>query len=156
MHFKTLSLATLGLLLLSTGRFVHAAESTTDDVSPYVPEQLDASYLSGFDVEDDEDVDFELSEEIDEESHTLNKRAEDCAKYHTVSGSDSCVKLAKKYGITLDNIYDWNPQIKNGCPNLNNGKKYCVKKGASSSPSISNKVAVPSTGGCSKTHKGNL
>lgn len=151
MHFKSLSLATLGLLLLSTGRFVHAAsETTANDIAVvHGGDQLDASYLAGFDSEDDEDVEFELSEEYDEESHVLNKRADDCAKYHTVSGSDSCVKLAKKYGTTLQNIYDWNPQIKSGCPNLNNGKKYCVKKGSSSS--ISSKIAT--TGGCSKTHK---
>jgi LysM repeat protein len=149
MHLPSLSLATLGFLLLSTGRFVNAASNINDlAVVHGVPDvELSAAYLSGFDSEDDAEADFELSDELDEESHTLTKRAEDCAKYHTVSGSDNCVKLAKEYGITLNDIYDWNPQIKSGCTNLNNGKKYCVKKGSSSSSS---------TGGCSKTHKGKI
>lgn len=155
MHVSSLSLATLGLLFLSTGKFVNAAApETQNDVAAVHGGniELSASYLAGFDAEDDTEDDFELSDELDEESHTLNKRADDCTKYHTVSGSDSCVKLAKKYGITLNDIYDWNPQIKSGCPNLNNGKKYCVKKGSSSSSGSSGSSS--STGGCSKTHKG--
>lgn len=132
MHLQSLSLATLGFLFLSTGQFVSAAADTANDIAVvHGGETHSDSYLAGFDSEDTEDVDFELSEEVDVESHVLTKRASDCSKYHTVSGSDTCTKMAKKYGITLSNIYDWNPQIKNGCPNLNNGKKYCVKKGSS-------------------------
>lgn len=149
MHLKSLSLATLGFLLLSSGSFVKAADTVNDIAVVHGgAAQFSDSYLSAFDSDDAEEVDFELSEEYDEESHVLTKRASDCSKYHTVSGSDSCVKIAKKYGITLSNVYDWNPQIKSGCPNLNNGKKYCVKKSSSSSSS-------DSTSGCSKTHKGN-
>lgn len=149
MQLKALSLATLGFLLLSSGSFVQAADTVNDIAVVHGgAAQLSDSYLAAFDSDDAEDVDFELSEEFDEESHVLTKRASDCSKYHTVSGSDSCVKLAKKYGVTLNNIYDWNPQIKSGCPNLNNGKKYCVQKSSSSSGSSSE-----STSGCSKTHK---
>lgn len=152
MQLKALSLATLGFLLLSSGSFVQAADTVNDIAVVHGgAAQLSDSYLAAFDSDDAEDVDFELSEEFDEESHVLTKRASDCSKYHTVSGSDSCVKLAKKYGVTLNNIYDWNPQIKSGCPNLNNGKKYCVQKSSSSSGSSSK-----STSGCSKTHKGNI
>ncbi|KAF1801522.1 carbohydrate-binding module family 50 protein [Mucor lusitanicus] len=146
MQLKALSLATLGFLLLSSGSFVQAADTVNDIAVVHGgAAQLSDSYLSAFDADDTEDVDFELSEEFDEESHILTKRASDCSKYHTVSGSDSCVKIAKKYGVTLNNIYDWNPQIKSGCPNLNNGKKYCVQKGGSASSKISNLAAKKST-----------
>ncbi|KAI8643089.1 hypothetical protein BD408DRAFT_442968 [Parasitella parasitica] len=148
MYFKSLSLATLGFILLNSGSFVQPANAANDIAVVHDgATKLSESYLSAFDLDDTDDINFELSEEFDEESHVLTKRATDCAKYHTVSGSDSCVKLAKKYGVTLSNIYDWNPQIKNGCPNLNNGKKYCVKKSSSSSSSSD------SASGCSKTHK---
>lgn len=64
--------------------------------------------------------------------------------YYLVSGSDSCVSLAAAYGVSLNNIYTWNPQIQSGCPNLNNGKKYCVA------------VSSTSSSVCSETHKGKL
>ncbi|GAA5803642.1 hypothetical protein EDC94DRAFT_610781 [Helicostylum pulchrum] len=131
MHLQSLSLATLGFLLLSTGQFVQAQSSTNNLAVVHGGEEYAESYLAAFDADDAEELDFDLSDEIDVESHILTKRATDCSKYHTVSGSDNCVKLAKKYGVTLNNIYDWNPQLKSGCPNLNNGKKYCVKKGSS-------------------------
>ncbi|KAI8982233.1 hypothetical protein BDF20DRAFT_818565 [Mycotypha africana] len=132
MQLKTLSLAAIGLLLLS-GHGSNAVQAATiDDVAVVRggEEQLSDAYLSLFDTEEDQETDFELSEDYadEEDYHPLTKRGETCAKYHTVSGSDSCVKLAKKYGVTLQDIYDWNPQIRKGCPNLNNGKKYCVKK----------------------------
>lgn len=51
-----------------------------------------------------------------------------------VSGSDTCVSLSKKYGISLNDFYDLNPKVHRGtCDNLDNGKKYCVKAGYSSS-----------------------
>ncbi|KAI8077974.1 uncharacterized protein B0P05DRAFT_637842 [Gilbertella persicaria] len=147
MHIKSLSLATLGLLFLTTGKFAQAEATTSNNLAlVHGGVEVADSYLSVFSSDGSEENDFELSDEVDEESHVLTKRADDCTKYHTVSGSDSCVKLAKKYDITLDNIYDWNPQIKSGCPNLNNGKKYCVQKSNKSSGSSS-------SSGCAKTHK---
>jgi hypothetical protein len=80
MQLKTLSLATLGLLLLSSGRFVQAADSTNDLVAR--GDELSDSYLSGFDDVDAEELDFVLSDEIDEDAHVLSKRGNDCAKYH--------------------------------------------------------------------------
>ncbi|KAI9470782.1 MAG: hypothetical protein EXX96DRAFT_597567 [Benjaminiella poitrasii] len=126
MQLRILSLATLGFFFLNKGSF--AAAQTANDLAIVHGTQYADSYLSVFASDDDtDDVDFELSEEHADESNSLTKRGEECTKYHTVSGSDSCVKLAKKYGVSLDDIYDWNPQIKSGCPNLNNGKKYCVR-----------------------------
>jgi hypothetical protein len=76
MQLKTLSLATLGLLLLSSGRFVQAADSTNDLVAR--GEELSEEYLSLFDTEDG-DSDFEL---LDDPVSSLAKRGNECAKYH--------------------------------------------------------------------------
>ncbi|KAI8333351.1 hypothetical protein BC941DRAFT_516297 [Chlamydoabsidia padenii] len=62
-----------------------------------------------------------------------------CAKTHKVTSSDTCVKLAKANGISLNTFYDLNPKVHRGsCDNLDNGKTYCVKPGNNS---ISKKVS---------------
>ncbi|KAI8388170.1 uncharacterized protein BYT42DRAFT_224717 [Radiomyces spectabilis] len=74
-------------------------------------------------------------------SHKRDESGSGCAKTHKVSGSDTCVKLAKKYGISVNEFYDMNPQVHRGsCDNLDNGKQYCVKAGSSGSK-FSGKVA---------------
>ncbi|KAI8577665.1 hypothetical protein K450DRAFT_282441 [Umbelopsis ramanniana AG] len=56
-----------------------------------------------------------------------------CTAEHSVSGSDNCISVAKKYGITLSEFYEWNPKVHRGtCDNLDNGKKYCVAVSGSS------------------------
>ncbi|KAI8977890.1 hypothetical protein BDB01DRAFT_898902 [Pilobolus umbonatus] len=140
MRFQSLSLASLGLLLLTSGQFVKADVPTSSNLA--IIHGGTDTYASAFAAEGDEDdVEFELSEEYVETTSSLYKRADSCAKYHTVSGSDTCSKLAKKYGTTVENIYKWNSQIKKGCPNLHNGKKYCVRK----SKKIVNKIAKKKT-----------
>lgn len=50
-----------------------------------------------------------------------------------VTSSDTCQKLAKEYGLSLDEFYDLNPSINRGsCDNLIDGKKVCVSGGSSS------------------------
>ncbi|KAG2218189.1 hypothetical protein INT45_006824 [Circinella minor] len=57
-----------------------------------------------------------------------------CSKTHKVVSSDSCVSVAKKYGISLNEFYNMNPKVHRGsCDNLDDGKSYCVAKGGSSS-----------------------
>ena len=57
-----------------------------------------------------------------------------------VSSSDSCVSVAKKYGISLNEFYNMNPKVHRGsCDNLDDGKSYCVAKGGSSSSGKSKK-----------------
>ncbi|ORZ18134.1 hypothetical protein BCR42DRAFT_450649 [Absidia repens] len=66
-----------------------------------------------------------------------------CAKTHKVTSSDTCAKLAKSNGISLNTFYDLNPKVHRGsCDNLDNGKSYCVKAGSKSSDnkSVSDKV----------------
>lgn len=78
MQLKIISLATLGLLFLTSAKFGVQAADETDLVDG---QQLSDTYLSAFaNDEDNDDLDFELS---DEEIHTLTKRADSCAKYHT-------------------------------------------------------------------------
>ncbi|ORX62579.1 hypothetical protein DM01DRAFT_1330710 [Hesseltinella vesiculosa] len=140
------TLATLGCLLLTTSKFVTAdmmlearAVDSANAYSDY--------YNQVFGQEDSDSDNFELVEEpaVSANANTLAKRAT-CSEYHTVSGSDTCIGLTKKYGIHLDDFYNWNPQVNHKCTNLNDGKKYCVGVSASSSGSGS------STSGCSKTH----
>ncbi|KAG0735785.1 hypothetical protein G6F62_010869 [Rhizopus arrhizus] len=119
MQLKALSLTTLGLLFLAN---LGVQADETDLISG---EPLSESYLSAFDSNEDEPVDFELSEEI---AHPFIKRANDCSKYETVSGIDSCTSIAKKHGISLDTFYDLNPHLNRACTNLLSGKKYCVSK----------------------------
>ncbi|KAF7728599.1 hypothetical protein EC973_005826 [Apophysomyces ossiformis] len=56
-----------------------------------------------------------------------------CQKKHKVTNSDTCTKLANKFGITLNAFYDMNPQVnRKTCSNLITGKYYCVQSGSSS------------------------
>ncbi len=77
MQLKALSLTTLGLLFLAN---LGVQADETDLISG---EPLSESYLSAFDSNEDEPVDFELSEEI---AHPFIKRANDCSKYETGKG----------------------------------------------------------------------
>ncbi|KAI8376980.1 hypothetical protein BD560DRAFT_60275 [Blakeslea trispora] len=54
-----------------------------------------------------------------------------CAKTHKATNSDTCAKLAKSNGISLNQFYSLNPQVNKSCSNLNTGKTYCVKGGSS-------------------------
>lgn len=118
MQLKVLSLATLGLLFLAN------FQVQADDTDLIDGEPLSSEYLSTFASEDTEQ-EFELSDEI---SPSLSKRADSCSKYHTVTGSDSCISIVKKADISLDNFYSYNSQVNKACTNLMNGKKYCVQK----------------------------
>ncbi|KAL1928863.1 hypothetical protein VTP01DRAFT_2649 [Rhizomucor pusillus] len=56
-----------------------------------------------------------------------------CSKQRKITSSDTCQKLAKEYGLSLDEFYDLNPSINRGsCDNLIDGKKVCVSGGSSS------------------------
>ncbi|KAI8335872.1 hypothetical protein BC941DRAFT_429628 [Chlamydoabsidia padenii] len=151
MHLATLT--TLGLFVLGTAQFVSAQQVADTDSIAITPQAYSAYYLSAFGDETKPEVDFELvardPNERPEPVIQLSKRAE-CAKYHTVSGNDNCISLTKKYGIKLDQFYDWNTQVNHKCTNLNNGKKYCVGVESGSS---GKSHSSSGSGGCAKTHK---
>ncbi|KAG1463599.1 hypothetical protein G6F46_003024 [Rhizopus delemar] len=104
-------------------------------------EPLSESYLSAFASDDNDDIEFELSDEV-ATIHTLEKRGVSCSKYHTIKGSDTCISVAKKYGISLNNFYSWNSNVNKSCTNLYNGKKYCVKKSSSKKKTTSKKKST--------------
>lgn len=76
MQLKTLSLATIGLLFL-TNMGTQAVKTDLKDGEP-----LSESYLSAFASDDNDDIEFELSDEV-ATIHTLEKRGVSCSKYHT-------------------------------------------------------------------------
>ncbi|CAO3637882.1 unnamed protein product [Cunninghamella blakesleeana] len=131
------TLTALGCFLLSTSQFV-SAENNSD------------YYLRGngnknTEIVDKRYIDPTFTENIDLTKIIINKRGdEECTKYHTVSGKDTCITVSKQYGIQLDQFYQWNQQIDSHCGNLNNGKKYCVAVSSGESSSSSN--------GCAQTH----
>ena len=68
------------------------------------------------------------------------------ARLLLVSGSDSCISVAKKYGISLDKFYDMNPKVHRGsCDNLDDGKSYCVAGGKASTKKTTKKKAAKKT-----------
>jgi hypothetical protein len=57
------------------------------------------------------------------------------------TSSDTCEKLAKSNGISLNTFYELNPKVHRGsCDNIDNGKSYCVKAGSSNDDDVSGKV----------------
>ncbi|KAF7730567.1 hypothetical protein EC973_001948 [Apophysomyces ossiformis] len=148
---SSLSLTALGLLVLSNAQFIKAEQLVDNDLS-VISEPVSAMYLAPFATDENEpEPEFELVDEDDNiQARSLWKRGDDCSKYHKISGSDTCIKLSKKYSITLDEFYQMNPHVNSKCTNLHNGKKYCVQKGSSGS---SNKKKNTS-GGNSKVTSG--
>ncbi|OGM50928.1 hypothetical protein ABOM_000718 [Aspergillus bombycis] len=58
-----------------------------------------------------------------------------CQLFHTVVDGDDCPLMESKYGITLAQLYQWNPSISSTCNNLWLGYAYCVKgPGSSTTP----------------------
>ncbi|GKZ42130.1 hypothetical protein AbraIFM66951_000837 [Aspergillus brasiliensis] len=49
-----------------------------------------------------------------------------CDKYHKVVSGDSCYSISQAYGITLDEFYDWNPDVGDDCSSLWLGYGVCV------------------------------
>ncbi|KAK6500776.1 hypothetical protein TWF506_003539 [Arthrobotrys conoides] len=52
-----------------------------------------------------------------------------CYEWHKVVSGDYCGLLESSYGISLDDLIDWNPTLKRDCSNLLLGKAYCVSGG---------------------------
>ncbi|KAG2178349.1 hypothetical protein INT44_001499 [Umbelopsis vinacea] len=54
-----------------------------------------------------------------------------CRQFHTITNSDSCTSVAKKFHISTSTFYALNPGLHHAgdhiCDNLDTGKKYCVK-----------------------------
>ncbi|KAL1957768.1 hypothetical protein VTO42DRAFT_5486 [Malbranchea cinnamomea] len=63
---------------------------------------------------------------------TMPNIAENCNAFHTVQegGEESCWSIAQEYSITLDQFYEWNPDVSDDCAeNFWVGYSYCVGVG---------------------------
>ncbi|KAF3891978.1 NodB Homologuey domain-containing protein [Trichophyton interdigitale] len=52
--------------------------------------------------------------------------ASNCQKWHTVVSGDTCYDIAAANGISLDNLYKWNPAVGTNCASLWLGYAVCV------------------------------
>lgn len=59
-----------------------------------------------------------------------------------MTNSDTCISVAKKYGLSLNEFYNLNSQVHRGsCDNLDTGKYYCVASGGSNDKSSSKETS---------------
>ncbi|KAI0160918.1 carbohydrate-binding module family 50 protein [Hypoxylon sp. FL1284] len=54
--------------------------------------------------------------------------ASDCVTTYSVQGGDTCLAIIHKFNdtFTLDDFYDWNPQVAQDCSNLYPSEVVCV------------------------------
>src|SRR5687768_11383376 len=78
---------------------------------------------------------------------TFENIAPNCNAYHTVVDGDGCWSISQDYGITVDQFYEWNPDIADDCgTNFWPGYAYCVGVGPPPPSSLS---STPATCSCS-------
>ncbi|KAH6847621.1 hypothetical protein B0I37DRAFT_431340 [Chaetomium sp. MPI-CAGE-AT-0009] len=78
---------------------------------------------------------------------TFENIAPNCNAYHTVVEGDGCWSISQAYHITLDQFYEWNPDIADDCgTNFWPGYAYCVGVGPAPPSSLS---STPATCSCS-------
>lgn len=79
---------------------------------------------------------------------TMTGTAPDCNAWYTIKSGDSCPSVQKKFGITADQFFKWNPAVSRDC--VNNfwlGESYCVGVGQPIKTSTTSKT----TSSASKT-----
>ncbi|KAL4865525.1 hypothetical protein BDV12DRAFT_200057 [Aspergillus spectabilis] len=59
-------------------------------------------------------------------TETMPGTINSCKKYHDVISGDECWALASEYGISLDDIYTWNPAVGDDCSALQSNYYVCV------------------------------
>ncbi|KAI0364300.1 hypothetical protein BV20DRAFT_1029986 [Pilatotrama ljubarskyi] len=59
-----------------------------------------------------------------------------CDTYYTVQSGDTCAVMEDQYGITFDQIRQWNPEIDSNCANIQPALGYCVAGPAAGSGTI--------------------
>jgi hypothetical protein len=52
----------------------------------------------------------------------------DCGRYYSVVSGDTCNQICLVYGITFDQLQDFNPYLNNDCTNLWLGYSVCIAK----------------------------
>ncbi|GFF48500.1 autolysin [Aspergillus lentulus] len=53
-----------------------------------------------------------------------------CYEWYVVQSGDYCAKIESVYGITMAQLQQWNPDLKDDCSNLQLNDAYCVHAGA--------------------------
>lgn len=82
---------------------------------------------------------------------TMTGTAPDCNAWYTVKSGDTCPSVEKKFGITADQFFKWNPAVSRDCvTNFWVGESYCVGTGqpiktTSSSKASSSTSTTPTT-----------
>ncbi|TFK91429.1 carbohydrate-binding module family 50 protein [Polyporus arcularius HHB13444] len=64
-----------------------------------------------------------------------------CDTYYTVKSGDTCAVMEDQFGITFDQIREWNIEIDSNCANIQPGLGYCV-----AGPAIGTGTLTPSQG----------
>ncbi|KAI0364298.1 hypothetical protein BV20DRAFT_1125711 [Pilatotrama ljubarskyi] len=59
-----------------------------------------------------------------------------CDTYYTVQSGDTCAVMENQFGVTFDQIRQWNPEIDSNCANIQPGLGYCVAGPAAGSGTI--------------------
>jgi hypothetical protein len=52
-----------------------------------------------------------------------------CTQFHLVVANDTCSSIASAVGITLSDLYTWNPAVGNSCASLDVAENVCVGVG---------------------------
>ncbi|KAL1958012.1 hypothetical protein VTO42DRAFT_5224 [Malbranchea cinnamomea] len=53
--------------------------------------------------------------------------APNCNKYHLVGAGGTCDKITERYDVNLEDFYEWNPSVGEGCKSLWTGYGVCVE-----------------------------
>ncbi|KAI8285871.1 hypothetical protein K4K60_000891 [Colletotrichum sp. SAR11_57] len=48
-----------------------------------------------------------------------------CADFYFVVENDTCADIADRWGVSVDNLYAWNPDVKTDCSGLIAGDYHC-------------------------------
>ncbi|KZV98835.1 hypothetical protein EXIGLDRAFT_273250 [Exidia glandulosa HHB12029] len=74
-------------------------------------------------------------------SPTLPGTLAGCSTYYTIQSGDTCAVMQTKYGVTFDQIRQWNTEIDAKCSNIQPGIGYCV-----AGPAVGLGSLLPSAG----------
>ncbi|KZV65858.1 carbohydrate-binding module family 50 protein [Peniophora sp. CONT] len=75
-------------------------------------------------------------------SPTLPGTLAGCSAYYTVQSGDTCAVMESNFGVSLDQIRQWNTEVDANCDNIQIGYGYCM-----AGPSVGSGSLLPS-GGC--------
>ncbi|KAG9668275.1 hypothetical protein KCU99_g6485, partial [Aureobasidium melanogenum] len=78
---------------------------------------------------------------------TASGEVQGCLEYHTIVKGDTCYSIEVTYGISLAQLYAWNPSIGSDCSNLWLGSAYCVQGPAATATTSAAAAPAPTQSG---------